>query len=208
MPADLVAGLGRIRTSVRARAPSTMLLTLILSGVGRGSVIRLDWFFWADRISTTAAIPLAAVGFWIAMAQINKTKKAAEAARDATGEAREDTSRAQLIAVIGELHRIETEIERSVEVGSISVFVSWSNAWRRQAGRLRGYIDLLGHEHEDMAKSLQESITVAAVAKDQILTREPASLAKITRPLRSAITEVTSQLGPLEAVYGIGKGNG
>lgn len=168
-------------------------------------MIKLDWFPVVDKVSTFASIPLATIGFGIAFWQINKTKKAAEAARDAAQESAIDVSRSNIVAIISELHRIETEIERAVETRSLPLFFSWSNTWRRQAGRLTGYITFINPDENKITVLLQESIAFAAIVKDQLTTREPNDLIRATRNVRAAIANVTNELGALEAVYGLSK---
>lgn len=158
---------------------------------------------WVDHISTSASIPLAVGGFWIAIRQINKTKKAAEAAKAAVTETRIDVSRTWVMILLTQLQRTEEDLERAVEAGSAELFVSWSNTWRWQAGQLRGHLQNLDTDHE-ILKLIQNSVAVVSVAKRNVKPGDSKELQKTTKRALEAVAAVTNELGALIAAYGIG----
>lgn len=152
-----------------------------------------------DYISTTLSIPIAAAGFYIAIKQINKTKVAAEAARDAAETARKQVGRGSLLVLLPQLQRTEEELERAINLDSRDLCATWLNTWRWQAGQLKGHLRRITTDTATLETTIQASVVASANAKNNLMGPEPGDLKKSTSTARRSIAAVTSEIGDLLA---------
>lgn len=156
---------------------------------------------WVGLVSDYTAVPVAIIGFGIAFYQIYKTKRAAEAARDASRTAERILGKNQLIALIHQLQRIEDEITRAVQSGAPESVISWLGFWRWQANQVRGLVNQSADNHQKASRLIQASVAKAAEACS-LLTEDPdAELTEVTKSSRAAIYKVTNEVGALVAVH-------
>lgn len=155
-----------------------------------------------DHVSTSLSIPLAVVGFVIAIRQINKSRSAAEAARDAATNTTADLNRAGILVLLPQLQRVEEQIERAVDSGSTELFIAWANVWRWQASQFRGYLELAEVDSKTLSEHIQKSVTLVTVAKSSLVGNSSVDLVKATKKALESIAVVTSELGALAALYG------
>jgi hypothetical protein len=168
-------------------------------------VVGLTWadvYSVIDHVSTILSVPLAVGGFWIALHQIGKTRRAAEAARDMATAAREDASRASVLVLIPQLQRVEEQIDRAVDAKSVELVIAWANTWRWQASQLNEHLRTLpSMARHELPRLLQESVIAAANVKKSLTGNTPSDLQRSTKRMRDAVTAVTSELGGLVVHY-------
>jgi hypothetical protein len=165
-------------------------------------VLRLDektLYWWIDHVATIASVPLALIGFGVAIWQIVKTRRAADAATAAATSVLEQVQRLSLVRLLPQLTRIDDEIDRAVQVQSVEVLRVWISQWRWQAGEVRGYLDPTVRENEKVMKLIQSSIVAASDARRNLHTVTPDELAAATADLRKLVGRVTGELGVLAA---------
>jgi hypothetical protein len=153
------------------------------------------------------AIPLALAGFGITFWQIARTRRVAEAARDAARSTQSDIIRSSLLILIPQLQRVEEELDRAIQIGSDDLAMTCLANWRWQAGQVRGYLSRTSKGNRQIISSLQSSIAMAAQVKSAIIDSSAADLADITKSARDAIADVTNELGMLAAVQGTSIGD-
>ncbi|MEU9643850.1 hypothetical protein [Streptomyces sp. NPDC048188] len=171
----------------------------------------MSFYSIVDAASTWTAIPLAGLGFGITIFQTYKAKSAAESARIAAEGVREGISRASLLVLIPQLHRIEDQFERSVRDRSLDLTIAWLSTWRWQAGQVRGFLDEDEPTQREMITLLQASISAAASAKARLIDEDSPNVVLATKNARQAMSKVTSGLGAMASTHGMqagGNGSG
>jgi hypothetical protein len=167
-------------------------------------VVVLSWtevYNVIDHVSVILSVPLAVTGFWIAIAQIRKTRAVAEAARDMAAIARTEASRAGILVLLPQLQRVEEQIDQAVDKGSVDLVMAWANTWRWQASQLSGHLKIVTSEDGKLPQLLQSSVLTAAAAKKTLVGNDLADLHRATKRMRDAISAVTSELGALAVHY-------
>ena len=157
--------------------------------------------------SAYTAIPLALIGFSVTIWQTVRARSAAEAARDAAKVAQTALARNSLLVLIPQLQRVEEELERSVQIDSGDLAVTWLSNWRWQAGQVRGLLGKPTSENKRLLKALQSSISISAKVKSDIIDGTMDELTIATKVAREAIADVTSELGTLAATQGMQMGD-
>ncbi|MFI7447896.1 hypothetical protein ACIBQX_10400 [Nonomuraea sp. NPDC049714] len=156
-----------------------------------------------EQVANYSAIPLALLGFSFTLWQLLKTRRAAEAARDAARAAQQSIARNSLLMLIPQLQRIEEELDRAVHVSSLELTMAWLTSWRWQAGQVRGYLSVVSVTDKKVMKVLQSSVMKASVAKTDLIDgAEGLDLVLATKTAREAIAAVTNELGVLAAMQG------
>ena len=155
-----------------------------------------------DVVSTVLSVPLAVGGFWIAIAQIRKTRRAAESALDTAAKARADARRAGILVLIPQLQRIEDHIERAVDTQSADLLTAWASTWRWQASQLNHYLlrDRLTNS-TPLPQLLQASVLEAATVKRSLGNGNPTAWARTRKRLGESVAAVTNELGGLAVHY-------
>ncbi|MFD4725006.1 hypothetical protein ACFWNW_07960 [Streptomyces seoulensis] len=161
-----------------------------------------------DVAATVTSIPFAVVGFGVTIWQSRQAKNAAEAARDAAREATDNISRASLLVLIPQMHRVEEELERAVRDKSVDLALSWLSTWRWQAGQARGFLSSSTADEVEVLSALQASVTAARSSKAKLIDSQGVDIVAATKQALSAIGKVTGELGALAASYGIQMGGG
>ena len=97
-----------------------------------------------------------------------------------------------------QLQRVENDLERAVD-GDERVLVRYQlEAWRWQAGQLRGLVGLALHRDHPIIRDLQESVSLASQAKIALSNvARPMNLS--TRAVRQSIAAVNDQCATLAA---------
>ncbi|MCI4657555.1 hypothetical protein [Cryobacterium zhongshanensis] len=145
-----------------------------------------------------ATIPLAIVGFLIALQQISKTRDAAEAAKDAAEAATKHIGSNLLLVVLPQLVQIETNLEWAVGRGDRNAAIHYLGAWRWQAGQVRGHLMTKKSPHAEFLAQLQTSIAIAADTK--LALQDPAAdIPRRTKSVQKMIALVTGMVGELTA---------
>jgi len=163
------------------------------------SLDKMTPYWWVDHVSTVFSIPLALAGFTIAIWQLAKTRKAADAARRAAVSALEQVQRLNLVGLLPQLSRIDDEIDRAVQVQSTEILRFWISQWKWQAGGARGYLNPSLRDEEKVMRLIQSSIVAASDVRRALHTVAPDQLVTATADLRRSISKVTSELGMLAA---------
>jgi hypothetical protein len=156
-------------------------------------------YWWIDHVSTVASVPLALIGFGITFWQLARTRKAANAALAAAENTQRQIRKLSIVALLPQLHRIDEELHRAVEQGSVELVRFWISNWQWQAGETRGYLLDASPEEETIMRALQSSIVAAASVRNDLIGIAPHDLKRTTVTVRKRIGAVTSQLGELAA---------
>jgi hypothetical protein len=160
-------------------------------------------YAFVEHATTITAIPLAIIGFGFTLWQVRKTRKAAEAARDAAGLAQRGIGRGNLLVLIPQLQRVEDELERAIHSGHQELALTWIGTWRWQAGQLRGLIQVTAPTNRKMLKAIQTSMVAASDAKASLVSEKTIDLAAETKGVMSAIAAVTVDLGEIAVIQGM-----
>jgi hypothetical protein len=156
-------------------------------------------YWWIDHISTILSVPLALIGFSIAIWQIRKTRVAAEAARSAAATALNQVQRLSLVGLLPVLTRIDDEIDRAIDVKSKEMLRFWLSQWKWHASETRGFLDAEKLEEEKVMKLIQSSVVATTDLRRELHEVDLDQLARVTVNMRKAIGKVTSELGTLAA---------
>ncbi|GAA2738851.1 hypothetical protein [Actinocorallia aurantiaca] len=156
-----------------------------------------------DRITTVTTIPFTFIGFSIAIWQIVKSRRAAEAAQRAAISTQKRLARSGLLVLIPQLQRAEEELEKAIAQNSKEFAIVWLTTWRWQAGQLRGHLKIASPADRKLLKLIQESVTSAAIAKNELVGSSANNLVTKTKKVREAIAGVTNELGSLMALQGM-----
>lgn len=161
---------------------------------------------WLDPLNSWGAIPLQVLGFGIAFWQIRKTRKSADAAKNAALGAQAQIGSNLLLVVLPQLNQIETNLEWAISNANRIAVVHYLGSWRWQAGQVRGHLERQGDQDEDFLAMLQSSIATAADTK--LALQDPAAdLTKRTRAALKSIAAVTGLVGEMTARNSIEKGS-
>lgn len=164
----------------------------------------MDWealYGFVDVASTSLSMPVAITGFWIAIAQIRKTTRAAEAAREAASNARADARRAGILILLPQLQRAEEQIDRAIDGRSVDLLIAWANTWRWQASQLNMYLQRERVTSTTLPPLLQASVLAAARIKQGLDNTSQIAWSRTTKRLSDAVTAVTNELGGLAVEY-------
>lgn len=162
-----------------------------------------DIYWYIEHATTITAIPLAILGFGIAIWQIRKTRTAAESALKAAGETQRGIGRSTILLLIPQLHRTEEELERAIGGGHQDLVLSWLSTWRWQAGQLRGLLKVAAPNERGVLKSIQESIVISMDLRNELLGIANGDLIAATKAVRTSISAVTNGLGELAILQGM-----
>ena len=166
-----------------------------------GDTLVWDWLNWLNAF---AAIPLAVVGFGIAIQQIRKVKSAAESAERAVSGAVAHFKAGAAITLIPQLLRLEQAFDQSARLRSTEYLVHVIQTWKWQAQTCRLYLDGSDDTHLKAMTAIQKSITASNTLKGKSGGFTAATdWEKETDRLRRVIAEVTDLLGEIAAQHPI-----
>lgn len=159
------------------------------------------------HVADVSAVPVALAGFGITYYQIRKTREAAEAAEGAARNSQAAIGRSNLLVLIPQLQRVEEDLDRAVRDGSEQVVISSLQAWRWQAGQVRGLLEVGRLASRELLVDIQDSVSAASQAQIELAgSGGELSLAIATKDARDAIAKVTNELGAVATVQGIRAG--
>ncbi len=155
---------------------------------------------WLAAANAWTAIPLAVVGFVVAIIQATRAVGKAEAARIAANAASDKINSNLILVLLPQLTQLEANLEWAIrwalDHGDKNPLIHYLGAWRWQASQARGHLD--EKKDETMMSRLQTSIAIAADTK--IALQEPtADVMKRTRGMMQAVAEVTGSIGEITA---------
>jgi hypothetical protein len=156
-------------------------------------------YWWIDHISTILSVPLAVLGFGLAIWQIVKTRRAADAAKAAALLALNQVRQLNLAGLLPQLTRIDDEIDRAVQDDSAEILRFWLSQWKWQAGVARGLLDSGNRDEEKIMRLIQSSIVAASDVRRELFGVPSGQLVAATTDLRRSVGRVTSELGMLAA---------
>lgn len=150
-------------------------------------------------------LPLGAAAFLIAIWQIRDAKKAADDAKTAAESAQEAANRTRehfksmsASSLLPQLLRLDESVHRAIETKSEPLLLHVIGTWRWQAGLCREYLDETNQSEKDVMTKIQGSIAAATTLKADLLKfNDDTDWVKSTARFRSAIGEVTGDLGSL-----------
>lgn len=151
---------------------------------------------WLDAVNGWATIPLAILGFIIAMHQIKKTLVAAEAAQTASESTVNQIGQNLLLLILPQLVQIEANLEWAVARKDREAAIHYLSAWRWQASQVRGHLVGSEEAQEVFLVQLQSSIATAADTKLALQDKD-ADVPKRTRSVQKSIALVTGLLGEI-----------
>lgn len=160
----------------------------------------------AGRVADVSAIPVAAIGFGLTFWQLSKTRKAAEAARDAAETAQAAISRSNILVLIPQLQRTEEELERAVIAKSKPLIRSHLQNWRWQAGQMRGLLKVGGLAADELLTDIQVSVAGASEVASELIGSSDLDLPFLTKSVRESIARVTNELSVVASIQGIQSG--
>ncbi|MCA0158621.1 hypothetical protein LB823_20685 [Tsukamurella sp. M9C] len=159
---------------------------------------------WLNWLNAVAAIPLAAVGFCIAIQQIRKVKSAAESAERAVSGAVAHFKTGAAIALIPQLLRLEQAFDQAARLKSAEYLTHVIQTWKWQAQTCRLYLDGNDPTQLKTMTAIQKSITASNALKVRAGGFSSATdWNKETDRLRRVIAEITDLLGEIAAQHPI-----
>ena len=162
---------------------------------------------WLEWLNASLALPIALVGFGIAIWQVrdavtaaNGAKSAADAAKSAAEDAIERFKSLSASALIPQLVRLEEAVDVAVERQSVDLLRHVVQNWRWQAGSCREFLDENVEAEAAVMKKIQRSITAATSLRGELhgFSASTDWIAETTK-LRKSIGDVTADLGALSA---------
>lgn len=151
---------------------------------------------WANHVSVIG-FPLAVVGFGATLFQLKRTRRSAEAAATAASGAQAQFANNHLLVLLPQLQRIENDLTSAARGRNVDLLLHHLDAWRWEAGQLSSLL-VQADRGAKVLPLLQESVTLASVAKKRLLT-DRADLLGSTEQVRDSVSEVTDAFGGLVA---------
>ena len=153
---------------------------------------------WLAFLNSWASIPLAVAGFWIAIVQIKKTRKVADAAKNAALSTESKIVGNLLLVVLPQLAQTETNLEWAIGRNDRTAAMHYLGSWRWQAGQVRGHLLSQADAPSDFLSVIQTSIATAADTRLSLQV-ENVDIKKRSRSAQQAIAAVTGQIGEMSA---------
>ncbi|GAB6920094.1 hypothetical protein JCM9803A_05440 [Rhodococcus erythropolis] len=171
------------------------IMPLDLVGYVGGALV-WEWLNW---VNATLSLPLATVGFVVAVSQIRKTKTAAESARDAATKALDSFTSLSAASVLPQLVTLETVLDIAVDHKSTPLLGHLIQNWKWQADMCRALLEASNDaEAKALMKQIQKSIAAATSLKQALARFDSATdWVQETDRLRKSIGGVTGGLGSL-----------
>jgi len=159
-------------------------------------------------------MPLALIGFLIAICQIRQAKRAAdqakakaseaktaaEAAKEAAEVARGQFKALSLAVLLPQLRTVEEAVDRAILDRSLTLLAHLLQDWRWHASACREYLDERVEAEAAAETVIQASVVAAANLKLKFPSFTPdTDWAKETSRMRRTMADVTSNLGALSA---------
>lgn len=144
---------------------------------------------WADWVQLIGLFGGFALAFW----QLRRTRKAADAARDAVQRTEAHLATNSILTLIPAILSLERDLDDAVTDGDCKAAIRGLARWRQLASELRGLLHA-DENRQQLVGLLQRSTALAASAKSSIL-RPNVDLAKATLACRKEFAEVSEALG-------------
>jgi hypothetical protein len=153
------------------------------------------------------------VAFVIAIWQIRRAGNLARAANDAVRSASARSNVYQLLLLAPQFERCEAQLESAALQGDANQVLDRVREWRKLAAELRG---LLRDEHDGrqlIEQKLDQSLTLANLAKKRTISPDGNTLIQGTEKLRQATSDTTDLVVTLAAhvrtnLGSVGNGDG
>jgi hypothetical protein len=168
-------------------------------------VLTASFDFWeavghfADLISIVG-FPLAVVGLFLALRQLDRTQNAVEAANDAAKRTERDSAVRQLLLLLPGLAEIEQALDNAISSSDHSVARRELASWRLRGGEVQGMLTGQSDLPDSLQEDLARAIVQAGAAKQRLLD-ETTDIAAATERAQSdisrsviALTELAGRL--------------
>jgi hypothetical protein len=143
---------------------------------------------------------LGLIGIAIAIWQIVRTGRMVTATKKAVEENARQLGIYNLLLIIPELARVESDLERSAHAGQLEGVRRSLKDWRELASDLRGLVDGRQDSSEDLLPLIQQSLTLSIQAKTRLaIANEDTDLIASTKKVRHAIEMVCLETRTLGA---------
>jgi hypothetical protein len=154
---------------------------------------------WRDYVAV-AELVVTIVGFALTAVAIWRTRQAVQ-------NVRRSLINNQVLILMPFLERIEWDLQRAVDDLDWAMTVHQLQTWRWQAGHVSGLVQAIPNIPSGFMSALRKSVALAAVARTGLAKTD--LLDKGTKQVRTAIADVTNQIGEVTAhlsiqVYGGG----
>lgn len=146
----------------------------------------------ADSIGTWLGISLSVAGFGVTFWQLARTRSAAESAQKATERAQGQLVRHQLLSLVPELSRFESDLLVVVGANDKERVVSALLAWRNTAAEVLGLLSEGNVDGSQLAEDLRTAIGASVVAATSVQARTTSAG---TREVRHAIALAVAAAG-------------
>jgi hypothetical protein len=151
-------------------------------------------------ITAVIGFPLAIVGLFLALRQLDRTQTAVEAAAKAERRTERDSVVRQLLAMLPTLAEIDQALDNAVAAGDHSGARRELASWRSRAGDAQGMLTNRTDLPDDLRTDLTRAIVQAGAAKQRLLDHS-ADIFDVTARARSdisgsvvALTELAGRL--------------
>jgi hypothetical protein len=152
----------------------------------------VDW----NAVGSWLGLVVSIAGFWIAIVQIRKTRKAAEAAALAVAETETRVARNTLLAVVPQFLQLEIDLGAALGSNRFEDAVTVLVRWRHLAAQIRGLVERSDIEEAALGQILWIAIPLVSAAERSLLRSRGPSAAAV-RQARQAIGDASAAAGAL-----------
>lgn len=156
----------------------------------------------ADTIVTWIGLALAIAGIGIALWQLQKTRSAAEAARDAVEKSEARIATNLLLSALPRLLDLELQLKSALARQEIQDADRILTQWRHAAGEAEALLRRNRPQSADLADLLVEAIAVLSQSDDVLEGGLSPSLRETIRVLARATSRASGELGAMQAYSG------
>lgn len=147
---------------------------------------------WQDWL-TVVGFPLTLVGLYMTWRQARNASSSAEAARRAVHRTEQQIRANQLMVLIPQLMWTASEIDTAIEMENFPLVRRYLNNWRRQAGNVHGMLLAADPDETEIARDLNNSVSMAAIAETLLLRAQKSTRADCMKA-RQAIIAAADKL--------------
>lgn len=152
-----------------------------------------------ELLIATTADWTSLVGLAVAIHQIWRTRRIVAVTQDAVQRATQRLSVYNLLLVVPELSRIESELDAAVRSNRPADARRLLTEWRERASELRGILRSEQIDDQEVEPLVQESLTLITPAKNQLGNNRNVSLFDSTKRVRKSIEGVCQETRTLAA---------
>lgn len=153
----------------------------------------------ADVVSIVG-FPLAIIGLYVALNQLQRTQNAVEAAAEAQEKTERDSALRQLLVLLPSLSEVEQALENAVSQNDVSGARRELASWRLRGGEVHGMLAGRGDLPSGISDGLSKAIVQAGAAKQRLMD-ENVDLSAATERARTDISTATIALTELAARF-------